>query len=172
MSANSTIESVIAKLQRAEFSGSVAKSLTQGGRGEFALLLAMLQQDVSRQLVLADEPDKPLVGHIPIEQFNFYPKVPLKTEPNHYLQQAAFAQAIHRQDVTTASLLGCMFPSPLSLHNDAKRIDDTVKTNCDIYAQYRIQKCEDGETDRSDSVEVDPTMLYDTIAAAQAVQAA
>ncbi|XOV78303.1 MAG: VC2046/SO_2500 family protein [Aestuariibacter sp.] len=170
MDQNLTLESVVAKLKRAEFSGTLAKTLVQKGQGEFALLLAMLEQDVTQHLQFADEPDAELVGHVPIEKFNFYPEIPLSTEQKHYTQQQAFADAIHREDVTTACLLGCMFPSPLSLHNDAKRVEDSVLANCDIYTQSRLQSKPSSED--TDSIEVDPKMLFDTIEAAKAFEAA
>lgn len=172
---NVTLESVVARLKRAEFSGALAQTLVHKGQGDFALLLSMLVQDVTQQLQFSEQPEEGIKGNIPIEQFNYYPEIPLSTETKHYAQQQAFADAVHREDIKTASLLGCMFPSPLSLHNDPKRVDDNVMANCDIYTQSRMQVAkagEAGDTAKNEDIEVDPTLLYDTIAAAQDVQAA
>lgn len=180
MEQDSLLQDVVSRLRRAEFDGALAKTLEKKGQGEFALLLAMLQQDVTAQLQFTDSPEEGIVGHLPIEKFNFYPQVPLSTEEKHYTQQTAFAQAVHREEVTTAFLLGCMFPSPLSLHNDAKRIDDNTLANCDVFTQARVRAKQAAQLSESaeqndihaDNLEVDNTLLHDVIIAAQEYQAA
>ncbi|MBE1298916.1 MAG: hypothetical protein GJ680_03260 [Alteromonadaceae bacterium] len=145
-------------IRKAEFNSDVSSTLRKGGQVDFALLLAMMQQDVTQRLALKEaEEEQAPVGLIPIEQFNFYPEVPLSAKPEHYKIQSEFANAVNKNDLKTAHLLACMHPTPLSLNNDAKKIPDEVIANCEVHTQLRMMKA------ISETVDVDETMLYEQI---------
>lgn len=150
--------SAIPEIRKAEFSAGLGKALRHNGQSEFALLLSMMQQDLTQRLKLEEDEggDKP-IGLIPIEKFNFYPKVPLKTETHHFIRQEQFASAVQQNDLTNARLLAYMHPTPLSMHNDVKRVGDDVAANCDVFTQMKIRK------QQGESIPVDPTLLYDAI---------
>ena len=145
-------------IRQVEFKAGLGKALRHSGQSEFALMLAMMQQDVTQRLKLADDGDdnKP-VGLLPIEDFNFYPEVPLKTEAQHFSRQEQFAQAVHHNDLASAKLLAYMHPTPLSMHNDVKRVGDDVTANCDFFTQMKIKEIQ------SEDIPVDETLLYESI---------
>ncbi|BDX06759.1 VC2046/SO_2500 family protein [Planctobacterium marinum] len=146
------------EIRQTEFKAGLGKALRYGTQSEFALLLSMMQQDLTQRLKLEGEDEQQSVGLIPIEKFNFYPAVPLKTENTHYVRQQQFAEAIHRNDLPSAKLLAYMHPTPLSLHNDVKRIPDDVTANCDVFTQMKIKNLQ------GEDIKVDETLLYDVIA--------
>lgn len=145
-------------IRQVEFKAGLGKALRHSGQSDFALMLAMMQQDVTQRLKLADDGDdnKP-IGLLPIESFNFYPEVPLKTEAQHFIQQERFAVAVQQNDLASAKLLAYMHPTPLSLHNDVKRVDDDVAANCDLFTQMKIKQMQD------EDIPVDETLLYESI---------
>lgn len=148
---------VNSEIRQTEFKAGLGKALRHGSQSEFALLLSMMQQDLTQRLKLEGETeDKPL-GLIPIEKFNFYPQVPLKTEQQHYIRQQQFATAVQRNDLPSAKLLAYMHPTPLSLYNDVKRIPDNVTSNCDLFTQMKIKGLQ------GENIQVDETLLYDTV---------
>lgn len=145
-------------IRKAEFNSEVSSTLRKSGQVDFALLLAMMQQDVTQRLALQEsEQEQAPVGLLPIEQFNFYPEVPLSAKPEHYKIQSEFANSVNRNDLKTAHLLACMHPTPLSLHNDAKKIPDEVIANCEVHTQMRMMQA------KTESIDVDETMLYEQI---------
>ncbi len=145
-------------IRKAEFRSDVASALRQGGQPDFALLLAMMQQDITQRLQLQEEEEeKKPVGLIPIEQFNFYPEVPLSAEAQHYDAQNVFANAISHNDLHTAHLWACMHPTPLSIYNDVKRLPDEVIANCDVHTQVKLK------TEKQEVVPVEPEKMYEHI---------
>lgn len=146
------------EIRQTEFKAGLGKALRHGGQSDFALLLSMMQQDLTQRLKLEEEGNQQQpVGLIPIEKFNFYPKVPLKTEAEHFIKQQQFADAVKRNDLPSAKLLAYMHPTPLSMHNDVKRIPDDVTANCDVFTQMKIKSLQ------GENIKVDETLLYDTI---------
>jgi hypothetical protein len=140
-----------------EFTGEINQATGQGAK--FALLLAMLEQDLlQRPKLLARETnDEESAASKSISALSHYPPIPLKAEAWHW-QQAKFASdTIHQADIKRANLWLAMHPQPLSLYNDPKRLDDEVVANCDIHAQQRLQ-----DSNTTDIV-VDETILYDTL---------
>jgi hypothetical protein len=155
---NSQQTSSVQDIRQVEFKAGLGKALRHSGQSDFALMLAMMQQDITQRLKLADDgdDDKP-VGLLPIESFNFYPEIPLKTEAQHFVEQEQFARAVHQNDLASAKLMAYMHPTPLSIHNDVKRIDDNVAANCDMFTQMKIKKIQ------SEDIPVDETLLYESI---------
>ncbi|MCC2604230.1 VC2046/SO_2500 family protein [Planctobacterium marinum] len=145
------------EIRQTEFKTGLGRALRHGSQSDFALLLSMMQQDITQRLKVEGETEDKPVGLIPIEKFNFYPEVPLKTEKQHYLWQQEFAGAIQRNDLPSAKLLAYMHPTPLSLYNDVKRIPDDVTSNCDMFTQLKIKGLQ------SENIQVDETLLYDTV---------
>lgn len=150
--------STVRDIRQVEFKAGLGKALRHSGQSEFALMLAMMQQDVTQRLKLAkgDDDNKPL-GLLAIENFNFYPEVPLKTESQHYTRQEQFAKAVHQNDLASAKLLAYMHPTPLSMHNDVKRVEDHVAANCDLFTQMKIKEMQ------TEDIAVDETLLYESI---------
>lgn len=149
----------IQDIRQAEFKAGLGKALRHGGQSDFALMLAMMQQDITQRLKLAeDDDDNKPIGLLPIESFNFYPDVPLKTETQHFAIQERFAQAVHQNDLASAKLLAYMHPTPLSMHNDVKRVDDDVTANCDLFTQMKIRDIQ------TEDIPIDETLLYESIA--------
>ena len=145
-------------IRQVEFKAGLGKALRQSGQSEFALILAMMQQDVTQRLKLADNGgDNDPLGLSAIEGFNFYPKVPLKTEAHHFSRQQQFSQAVHQNDFASAKLLAYMHPTPLSMHNDVRRVGDNVTANCDLFTQMKIKEI------HSEDVPIDETLLYESI---------
>lgn len=145
-------------IRQVEFKAGLGRALRHSGQSDFALMLAMMQQDVTQRLKLEEGGDenKP-IGLMPIESFNFYPEVPLKTEVHHFAQQEKFAIAVSQNDLASAKLLAYMHPTPLSMHNDVKRVEDDVVANCDLFTQMKIKQIQ------TEDIAVDETLLYESI---------
>jgi hypothetical protein len=141
-----------------EFNGEINQASRQGAK--FALLLAMLEQDVLHRpkLLSSDngndansEMNKALLG------LSHYPPIPLKAETQHWQQANIISDTIHQTDIKQANLWLVMHPQPLSLHNELKRLDEEVVANCDVHTQHRLQDL--ANTD----INVDETELYDIL---------
>jgi len=67
------------------------------------------------------------------------------------------AKAVEQNDIARMKLLAYMRPTPLSLYNDAKRVDDDVVANCDLFTQSKLKQVQQPD------ITVDPTMMYDAV---------
>jgi hypothetical protein len=139
-----------------EFSGGLAQAAGQGAK--FALMLAMLEQDVLNRPYF--EPQQAPVNpyqsvQIPVSD---YPQVALSAAEHHWSSAALTGELIGNAYLVSARLWQTMHPSPLSIFNDATRIDPQVINNCDLPAQRRLQQ----ET-ATKPMAVDETKLYDIL---------
>lgn len=145
-----------------ELKGALSKTLSRQGRDDFALLLAMLYQDVSQKLRIAGTEDPPPdTRELELASIDYYPKTPLAAEPQHWRQQELMTQAASMQDVAGLRLIQSMHPAPLSLQNDPQFIPDEVKANCDMFCQLRMRD------EAIKEIPVDEVQLYDVIEASQ-----
>jgi hypothetical protein len=140
-----------------EFSGEINRASAQGAK--FALLLAMLDQDVLHRpkLLAGDADDKESATSKELSALSHYPFTPLKAETQHWQQAKIASDTVHQADIKRAKLWLLMHPQPLSLYNDPKRLDDEVVANCDMHTQQRLQDA--ANTD----INVDETGLYDIL---------
>ncbi len=153
-------DSAIRALVESEFKGALSKTLAKQGKADFALLLAMLQQDITNKLRLTDtQPD----AEVDTRQQELamlgrtYPEIPLSVEKQHWYQQTHVTQAIAMGDLANARLMQQMHPPPLSLQNDPAFISEEIVANCDVFCQERMLE------NKSHEKEVDPTLLYDVV---------
>ncbi len=139
-----------------EFSGALNRAVSHEQNKNFGLLLAMLQQDVLDRKLLVKEPE-PGQYSDEISRLNHYPSSDLHTEEYHWQQQNRLSQIINSDDLANAKLWSCLFPPPLSLHNDRFRIGDEVRSNASYETQQRLDKL------TYEPIEPDPTKLYDIL---------
>ncbi len=145
-----------------EFKGAISKALSSQGKHEFALLLAMLQQDITKTLKISSEEEVEKDSRdLELESINFYPKTPLVAEEKHWLQQQHVTQAAASLDFATIRLMQSMFPTPLALQNDPAHIPEDVLANCDVFCQKRMA----GE--KMEELPEDGTLLYDVVSHAR-----
>lgn len=142
-----------------EFKGSLSKALARSDGGDFAFLLASLQQNILERLkfVSAEQDALPDTQTQELRSINHYPITPLSASPEHFQQQEAITSAMLDTDLATARLLLALHPAPLSMHNDPTHIDESVIANCDVFCQQRMA------SEQSNEVESDETMLFDII---------
>ena len=146
-----------------ELRGALSKTLSRQGRDDFALLLAMLHQDINQKLRITEtEEPPPDIRERELASVDFYPKTPLAAEPQHWRQQELITLAAAQQDLSSLRLMQSMHPAPLALQNDPQFISDEVKANCDIFCQLRMRE------QTVQEIPVDEAQLYDVIQASQA----
>ena len=154
----------IQTLIESEFKGALSRTLSKQGKQDFALLLAMLQQDITNKLkLIAPEPSKlkdTRERELALIE-NAYPVVPLSAESIHWKQQEKVTQAMANHDFANVRLLQQMYPPPLALQNDPAFISEDVVANCDVFCQQRMLE------NKSHEKEVDPTLIYDVITQAK-----
>lgn len=139
-----------------EFSGALNKAISHDQNKNFGLLLAMLQQNVLERTLLAKEPTDRQYND-DISQLNHYRSPDLHTEEHHWQQQNMLSRTINDDDLVNARLWSCLFPPPLSIHNDRNRIHSDVRSNISYDAQQRL------DTVTHEPVASDPTKLYDIL---------
>ncbi|MFT4995254.1 MAG: hypothetical protein ACI965_002303 [Paraglaciecola sp.] len=138
-----------------EFSGQINQATGQGAK--FALLLAMLEQDLlHRPKLLASETAKNIHADT-FTKASYYPSTPLKPDGQHWANANSPGENIAKNSIRSAHLWLLMHPQPLSLHNDANRLDDDIVANCDIHTQQRLQALSKPD------IAVDETRLYDIL---------
>ncbi|MCC2615451.1 hypothetical protein LJ739_04260 [Aestuariibacter halophilus] len=158
MTDNITLE----QLQRdLEWSCTLNRSVGDGAR--FSLLLSMLQQNVMERPALT--PQTPETLSLPLPE-NPYRRAPLSASEDTAIHLSNAAQ-LAQQSAADARLYLSMHPEPLSLYNDAKRISDEVRVNCDWYTQQRLA----GEAP-AHTIEEDATQLHDILQQLEAEMAA
>ncbi|GGO70333.1 VC2046/SO_2500 family protein [Bowmanella pacifica] len=139
-----------------EFSGVLNRAAKPGQAQTFSLLLSMLHQN----LLERPQPAKPTwpeeqgLSSLRLPQA---PTVPLKVEAAHWQQMQIQGAYIQHQLTASALLWQCLHPSPLSLHNDAKHIDEVVTENCDWYCRQRLS----GHI--TEAMQTDETALFELL---------
>ena len=140
----------------AELSGRLSSAAGQGA--QFALLLAMLEQNVlhrpnyakSEDTLVAADKDFP-------ERLNNYPPVSLSATSTHFACADVANRLFRDGESRNAQLWLAMHPDPLSMYNDPSRIDDEVVQNCDLPTQTYLQ------IPRPSDIPVDATLMLDVI---------
>lgn len=147
---------VNAATQDIEFSGLLNRASNQGAK--FALLLAMLQQDVLARpnIGQAREPESQEMGDVP----TYYPETHLQAHAQDWLLADTASDILHHDGIRSAQLWLVMHPQPLSLHNDPYYIDDEIYANCDTYTQARYSKTTPQE---NSEITVDETGIFDLL---------
>ncbi|GAA0857356.1 VC2046/SO_2500 family protein [Aliiglaciecola litoralis] len=153
MSASDTlepIESTIA-VSDLEWSGQINRAASQGRA--FALLLSMLESDVLERpkLIASEEPQQDKA-----ELVSDYPRPALSARKDDW-QNAIRNSQLFARHPSDGKLFQTMHPQPLSIFNDAKRIDEEVLANCDFYTQSRLKQPADKD------LKVDVTQLFDVL---------
>ena len=141
--------------QDIEFTGKLNQSAGQGAK--FSLLLAMLAKDIlSRPKFTEDDTSNQTKYDENLT--SSYPKAPLNADSTCWLKVNKNTE-LFNQNLHDAHLWRTMHPEPLSLFNDAKRLDDEVVANCNFQTQLKLSETPDTSTE----VEVDETGLYDVL---------
>ncbi|GGD53211.1 VC2046/SO_2500 family protein [Lacimicrobium alkaliphilum] len=146
-----------------ELNGSLNKAASGGAGATFALVLAMLQQDLLDRPRLSESSKE--VQHTPVLP-DKAPEIPLKAESQHWQFEAQHAGYVHQKQLTSARLWHCLHPGPLSVFNDSKRLDDDVVENTSWYCREKLKGT------NSQLIETDETGLLEVIEKARDYQAA
>ncbi|WP_088329222.1 VC2046/SO_2500 family protein [Lacimicrobium sp. SS2-24] len=147
-----------------ELNSSLSKAASQGNGANFALLLAMLQDNLLDRPRL--EASKEQHWAESQSHLDKAPEIPLKAETQHWEFEAQHAQYVNQQQLASARLWHCLHPSPLSVFNDNKRLDDEVVENTSWSCR---QKLKGGSVE---PLQVDETNLLEVIDKARQYQAA
>lgn len=142
-------------IRDAEFSGDIARSAQQGAK--FALMLAMLEQNVLKRpkvVSVAEHSEDTALTSLE----NTYRPFPLKADNKHWQCADLARKIIHSQPTDDARLWLCMHPDPLSLFNDANRLDASVTANTSYQTQLALK-----QPLTSADIDVEETQLYDVL---------
>ena len=142
-----------------EVTGRLATALETAdtqGVASFRLLLSMLQQDLLQRPVIEKQNDDERVNTSEVK--SFYPPIALAAQPHHWQQSIHLNQYINNQQQICARLYDSMFPAPIAMTNNAQKISDEVKANCDYFAQQRL-----AGTALDNVVKVDEKGLYEIL---------
>ena len=142
--------------QDVEYTGKLNQSAGQGAK--FSLLMAMLAEDIlSRPKFIDDEETSQQI--LQNEELSSpYPVTLLSAQTTSWLKMDTNTR-LFSQNLADAQLWRTMHPEPLSLFNDAKRLDDEVVANCNYQTQLKLSAKEIPPTE----IEVDETGLYDVL---------
>lgn len=135
-----------------EWSGQINRALGQGRA--FALLLSMLESDVLERPKIVSSDEENTVPDTNLKSDYRRPALRAADIDWHNALPNSQHFAHHPSD---GKLFQTMHPQPLSIFNDAKRIDDEVLANCDYYTQNRLKSLSEKQID------ADATQLYDIL---------
>lgn len=147
-----------------ELSGDLNRAVGEGAK--FALMLAMLQPSLLERPAL--EKSESSASLSTGELFHTGYRSPGLKPSDADWQHLDNAKRVLHAEPQDALLYQVMHPQPLSLFDDAKRIDDMVAFNCDYYTQKRL-KAADGNAEKAKELRddnligLDETGLYDIL---------
>lgn len=145
---------LITRIEDAELSGNVNQATGQGKK--FALLMAMMANDILQRPSLQKDDKNEAKQSSNIDVKSYYPPTPLKADLQSWPGINNTSRLL-KESAKDALLWQVMHPDPLSLRNDVKFIEDEIKQNCDFDTQLRL-------ADSSPTViEQDATGLYDIL---------
>lgn len=145
------------------------KTLHKGtdAQHDFALFAAIFGEQIdSLREHLEDGNDAPVSDFLNGIKSNTRPRYHLKAEKKDFEVANALNMALDAQQLLRFNLIMSQQSHPLSMHNDAKHIQDDVMLNCSFAAQQRLKAMQsknfDEQGDYSDNNQR-PDMLYDII---------
>ena len=135
---------------------SLGQAVAHGDKSEFAILLAMLSQDIrdSAQFAYPETPE-PELKPLP---FKGFAADKLAAEPQDFDIEAQRSALFQQGGVAAVKLSLAMFPYPLAENNDPTAIPDEVKDNLSLHTQARLK-----QTKLSKEVELNEAGLYDIL---------
>ena len=144
------------KIQDPELNGRLSNALVTGR--DFAYWLALLGPWADeRPKVVSCSLDSNTQQHsLPA---NYYRQSPLAATLEHVVTANVRSQLLQHSPLAGFRLWQSMHPEPLSLHNDALRLDDEVVENCELHVRQRLHAGLDT------SIIPDPTLLESIIPA-------
>lgn len=155
-------------INEGHISNSLNRALEQNHRGDFALLMAMLDENVceNAQFKIAKDQQQAF------ESDEAYLKAQLgvvhqfKTSADDAAYESALDQsyALNFAGLAMNKLVACLNPPALSQFNDKSKIDQHVIDNLSIHARNRLFALQQ-DTEQAASVKTDPTLLYDILQA-------
>ncbi len=118
------------------------ESISQTRRADFALMLAMLAQDVREQSQFALPPsDKTKQVHQGSAQlrtfFELPDKAPLALKSNNEVGLFNQAEMVKEKGLARLHLTNAMLPRPLAFRDNAQHIPSNIMTNTSLYCQLR-----------------------------------
>lgn len=143
------------QLRDIEYNGALNRATQQGAN--FALLLAMLEQDCTLRPYIEPDNEPSLNLAQELASLAHYPTIPLKPGEQYWTEVMFTQQLIAAGALEDAKLWLAMHPEPLSLHNSAEHIPDEIVENCSLQVRERINK------QQSNRFAQDATGLYDIL---------
>ena len=119
------------------------ESVHQARRSDFALLLAMLTDDVRAhsqfKLPLSQTPEKTTTSEQLRKYFQLPNEAPLALENVEEISRYNQASLIESQQFDQLRLTNTLNPKPLAFRDDAKHISQQVLSNTSLYCQQKYQ---------------------------------
>jgi hypothetical protein len=142
------------KTQDPELNGRLSSALLTGH--DFAYWLALLGPWADERLkVVTSSLESNTQEHL--LPANYYRQSPLAAPVDHVVTANIRSQLLQHSPLAGFRLWQSMHPEPLSLHNDALRLDDEVVENCELHVRQRLN------TSLDTSIIPDPTLLESII---------
>ncbi|WP_440903901.1 VC2046/SO_2500 family protein [Catenovulum sp. SX2] len=155
-------------INEGHISNSLNRALEQNHRGDFALLLAMLDENVceNAQFKIAKQQQQAF------ESDEAYLKQQLGVVHQYKVaaDDAAFESALDQSyalnfaGLAMNKLVACLNPPALSQFNDKAKVDQHVIDNLSLHARNRLFALQQA-ADEQQPTQTDPTLLYDILQA-------
>lgn len=145
------------------------KALHKGtdARRDFALFAAIFGEQIdSLREHIEDGDDAPVSDFLNGIKSDTRPHYHLKAEDKDFEVTNALNVALGAQQLMRFNLIMSQQSHPLSMHNDAKHIEDDVLLNCPFATQQRLKSMQSKNFDEKDDYSGNnqrPAMLYDII---------
>jgi len=139
-----------ALLHELQLGEQLNESISQTRRADFALMLAMLAQDVREQsqFILPQnlETEAASQDNAKLRAFFELPaKAPLALENNEQIHLFNQAEMLNDNGLENLHLSNAMKPMPLAFRDDDKHIQSNILSNTSLYCQTKHRQCEQEE---------------------------
>ena len=153
-------------LNESSFDGKLNQAINQNHQRDFAFMLACQTQNVAEHAQFFLPKDKqPSKQDQEAElkmQLGVMPRVKLAADTDAYQTAINSSQALNRDGLAQAKLLGYLQNEALSQFNDATKLDDHLVANLDRHTLFRMQQSANSEVGATEH-EADATQLYDIL---------
>lgn len=157
-----------------QFGDTLAKSVAQGRRADFALCLAMLSPNVldfSEFHLPESETSEPDRSESALKkELQIGPQQKMAPEHFDMLIGEHNSRLLHEQGLTELRLRNCLDPEPLHIRDDKKYIDLVVLDNCEPTVQAKILAKRAGVLE-ADKPKMDAVGFYDQLESGEMQQA-
>lgn len=142
----------------------VSRSVNQNRSGDFAMLMAMMSQNVLDNAQFSLPSESPGAEDITEqrlrETLGLAQPVSYTPDDNSASQSILLGVDLHTEGLSEVKLKGYLQPEPLAMHDDAMHIDAQVLDNCEPVVRKRLELNQDSVAPK---LEHNPAGLYEVL---------